>query len=493
MALNTIVWQFDGFDDSLCEIKELVAQDVITVKLHVAFRKYFEKPFKDAEYINQRLHYLPTEQLKTDEVDFELIQQLRKYLLNFLMVSERAFSDQHAFDSMILSKVNMFSELSFFSILISYFRKMILKHNIELVLFDQMPHYPGSYVLYLVAKAMNIKTIIFAHTMKNDQVYCMYNISDVGDILNQVPDFYEFEHKKIEKSFKKDLYYMPKVMTDRFARYVDLLSFKFFRLQTFKTMCSKFKLFKAIKKDTSASSNIHNIKFITDTSYISSLARTLLGMCYKRGFYKRAHKMYKSLVQTECDFQRNYAYFSLHYQPEATTVPLGGDYMDQAKAIEDLASILPEGYFIYVKEHPNSFGGLRSENFYQRLCNIPNLVLLDGSVENYALMEQAKIIATITGTVGWEAITGGKPVITFGYAWYNNLPGVFRFPEISDINEVINCKIDHNELEDVCSRLEQKICNVAPLWATEKKFYPEGVDRDENALKFVEIVKKMLI
>ena len=43
MALNTIVWQFDGFDDSLCEIKELVAQDVITVKLHVAFRKYFEK------------------------------------------------------------------------------------------------------------------------------------------------------------------------------------------------------------------------------------------------------------------------------------------------------------------------------------------------------------------------------------------------------------------------------------------------------------------
>ena len=39
--------------------------------------------------------------------------------------------------------------------------------------------------------------------------------------------------------------------------------------------------------------------------------------------------------------------------------------------------------------------------------------------------------ATITGTVGWEAITGGKPVIIFGRAWYKTLTGVYTFsPEL---------------------------------------------------------------
>jgi len=167
--------------------------------------------------------------------------------------------------------------------------------------------------------------------------------------------------------------------------------------------------------------------------------------------------------------------------------------MDQAKALEDLASILPDDYYIYVKEHPNSFGGLRSENFYLRLSNIPNLVLLDSSVSNYDLLANAKIIATITGTVGFEAISGGKPVITFGYSWYNNLPGVYRFCATLDISEVINCKIDHNELEEEFAKVSAKLGDFAPFWGLFKEHYPKDIDRKQNTKKFVAAIEKMLI
>ena len=45
----------------------------------------------------------------------------------------------------------------------------------------------------------------------------------------------------------------------------------------------------------------------------------------------------------------------MHYQPEATSLPIGLDYCEQFNAISALRSAFPTDYNIYVKEHPYTY------------------------------------------------------------------------------------------------------------------------------------------
>ena len=78
-------------------------------------------------------------------------------------------------------------------------------------------------------------------------------------------------------------------------------------------------------------------------------------------------------------------------------------------------------------------------------------------------MEKAKCVATITGTAGWEAITGGKNVVIFGKAWYKNFPGVYEFSDKISINEICDNKINHNTIEEVTTDYVKKIVKVIYL------------------------------
>jgi hypothetical protein len=64
-----------------------------------------------------------------------------------------------------------------------------------------------------------------------------------------------------------------------------------------------------------------------------------------------------------------------------------------------------------------------------------------------ALIKQSRIVATVTGTAGWEALKFGKPVIYFGYALYREIPGTFQFSQSLNIFDVLNFKIDREEIE----------------------------------------------
>lgn len=50
-------------------------------------------------------------------------------------------------------------------------------------------------------------------------------------------------------------------------------------------------------------------------------------------------------------------------------------------------------------------------------------------VNTFSLMRKAKAVVTVTGTVGWEAVMHRKPVIIFGFVWYEKIPGVLRITD----------------------------------------------------------------
>ena len=90
---------------------------------------------------------------------------------------------------------------------------------------------------------------------------------------------------------------------------------------------------------------------------------------------------------------------------------------------------------------------MRGPLFFHRLKRIPNVTFLPSSANTYELTRRARFVATITGTVGWEAIRQGKPALVFGKAWYRKLEGVHEWHDELQYEDILNSRIDHDKLE----------------------------------------------
>ena len=158
-------------------------------------------------------------------------------------------------------------------------------------------------------------------------------------------------------------------------------------------------------------------------------------------------KYYSSLTSTP-DFSTKYVYFGLHYQPEETTSPSGDIFVNQLLCIETLLRNTPEDMLIYVKEHPQQFQHhmeghkCRNKDYYKDLLSSPRVKLMPLDMDSFQLMQNASAVATVTGTLGWEALMHHIPVIIFGLTWYEKMPGVLRVTD-SDSAEKINSFINN--------------------------------------------------
>ncbi|MBC8342365.1 MAG: capsule biosynthesis protein, partial [Bacteroidetes bacterium] len=159
-------------------------------------------------------------------------------------------------------------------------------------------------------------------------------------------------------------------------------------------------------------------------------------------------KRLNNFIRHDINLDVPFVYFPLHFQPEKTTSNWGGIYNDQVLALERLSTAIPPDWKIYIKENPKQNGYMRGKWFFERLKSIPNLIMVPIDMNTYELLDKSQFVATVTGTAGWEAITGGKNALIFGWGvWYKSLPGVFQYEEGMDVTKILNNKIDHSQLE----------------------------------------------
>jgi len=139
-------------------------------------------------------------------------------------------------------------------------------------------------------------------------------------------------------------------------------------------------------------------------------------------------------------------YFALHFQPERSTLPEGGEYCDQISVVRNLSRNLPKGWKIYVKEHPRQFDSwppdlrklhARQSNFYEIISAIENVELISADANSEELIRLSKIAITVTGSSGWQALLAGVPAITFGRSWYSDAPACRLVKNISDVGDAI--------------------------------------------------------
>ena len=140
---------------------------------------------------------------------------------------------------------------------------------------------------------------------------------------------------------------------------------------------------------------------------------------------------------------KSYAVFALHYEPERTSIPEGLPILFQADAVVAARNLLPVGTELLVKEHYSQsslawrgFTG-RSPLFYDLIASYPGTAWIDPT-SLVDVLENAKCVFTLTGTVAIEAVFLGTPVIYFGNPWWAGLPGTTKVTDGFDINEVFS-------------------------------------------------------
>lgn len=137
-----------------------------------------------------------------------------------------------------------------------------------------------------------------------------------------------------------------------------------------------------------------------------------------RLIHRRFGKHYLGMSELK---SHDYLFFPLHKEPEIALLLYAKAYQNQIELIRTLSHSVPLGMEIVIKEHPRAVGW-HSQKYYEKLLAIPNVRLVDPEVDSRVLIENARLVATITGAIGFEALVLGKPVITFGEAAYNILP-----------------------------------------------------------------------
>lgn len=421
-GIKTIVWGFET-NISCYAIQELEKQKYISI-----IKWYGNSPERAVKVENWSdilLDKMAPDQLL--HCEDHIYDSIYKQLPAILDMFSRNFIFQHKPVHEYINAMHL--------LLYSYYA-LLKRENVQLILFADIPHDPENYILYLLAKALKIKVLILRQSQFPNRFFYLKTIEDFGK-FEEVPEYkLDVEKVNIEEKFEKKWFYADRNWSAKP-----------------KSSCS----FSAWKKKSVAKFQRSLKKY--DGFYDMFLKKTIIRVLEKHlstEYKSRCLKTYRE----DIDLTAKFVYFPLHLQPEMTTSALGGIYANQLLAVERTAAVIPDDWYVYVKEYPRQTYLMRDKYFFERLSLIPKVRPVSSKIDTFDLMRHSQFVATLVGTAGWEAISGGKNVLIFGDAWYRNLPGVFEYTTDLSIHDLLDYHIQHGELEQRLAELFKKTGNA---------------------------------
>ena len=115
--------------------------------------------------------------------------------------------------------------------------------------------------------------------------------------------------------------------------------------------------------------------------------------------------------------ERPFVLVLLHKQPESSVDVWGNALNNQLEVIRALTRLLPFDWEVWVKEHGHAIGD-RSLAYYKELASLPGCRLIDPAEDSMALIKQAGLVASVSGTACMEAGVLGVPAVTFGDVFF---------------------------------------------------------------------------
>lgn len=384
-------------------------------------------------------------------VDIDFYRDISNNELLGLSLMDRMDEDQHSFG--FLERRNLFRKI------LRYWMAIIDFYKIDILINPFIPHLSFDYPLYLLCKKKGIKIFTTLHTP----------FSSAGrfigvDNIDNLPSKIHRDYKRL-KDGKKNFQ-----LADDIVAYLDVVKKKYedAKPANFKEFNrfhkKKPSIIQTGKKFLYELSNKRSVwfgkqrylldgvpKYRKESKKNVEKSRTKYKLLpysyiiYKRVRFLKALEKEYSNITIKPDFAKPFAFFAMHYQPEATSMPIGGIFYDQLYVIELLSRYIPREWNIYIKENPYQFNPrgegatCRLLRFYRDALKFPRVYFIPVDTNPFMLIDQAKVVITIAGTTGWEAMVRKKPVICFGQSWYESFTdGVFRIRDNQDMEKIVN-------------------------------------------------------
>jgi hypothetical protein len=320
-----------------------------------------------------------------------------------------------------------------------YWNHIIEKNKIDLFLSSNIPHEVYDFVIYSLCKLKKIPTIFFNQINISDTVTIM---EDWEPNIIAVQDKYQRLLKKYQYLDKSKI-----PLHDRFKRDFELNTAE--KVPVRPEMLRKKPSHSIIKNlfPLFASLNFNRFLFlIRNPKQLKIGMIDLINYADKIMKEKKANKImkekkllkfYKSNT-IKPDLSQKYIYFPLHLQPELSTSPMAGAYVNQVLIAQMIGYYLPKDVYIFIKENPHQTAVGRDKEFYRELLEISQVRFIPDNFNTYDLIENSLAVATATGTAGLEALYRCKPVLMFGHNFYQYANGVFRIKSNFDCQQALN-------------------------------------------------------
>jgi hypothetical protein len=428
------------------------------------------------------------------KIPTDVFVTLQKELFNFIdIMTHRHKVPNHA-RKVPVDQSFLQEDLDQYHRYIYHFWKLLTENPVNLVLIDTFPHTGPDLILFHLAKYLGIKTLMLYPTPFSNKF--MY-FSDFPNNCSDFQVYYDDSQRPQISAVEKYILKIPE--EPNYMKNYPVEPQKKLGsggiLSAIREIWKEFKtkdpirpgdylfptLIRDLKKDFR--------KVLKDPSLQLLLTKIALVEKYVRvKAYRQALIAYST---GEFSLGEKYVYFPLHFQPEQTTHSMSRQiYLNQILAIEKLSVLIPKDWIIYIKDHPAQSERCRAITFFQRISGIKKVRLLSRGASSFSLIQNAQFVATISGTVGWEALQMSKKVLLFGSIYYQGLPGVFTYNDSLKLEDILSYSPNLSDLEtavaNLIARLETGVTNY--YFADQV----ENFDVTQNARTIVSFLMKQM-
>ena len=178
----------------------------------------------------------------------------------------------------------------------------------------------------------------------------------------------------------------------------------------------------------------------------------------------REYFINKNLIRN-IENKKPFIYFSLQLEPERSTLIAAPLFTNQIEVITNIAKSLPNGYNLYVKEHPLMYiRGWRSISDYKQIMSLPNVTLIHPSVKSDYIIKSSSLIISINSTSALEAGFYNKPSITLSNQDFSYLPSVHQIKTLHELPNAIKIslkkKVNISDLNNYLNLIESNSIKI---------------------------------
>ena len=407
----------------------------------VSYKKDMEFYEKQNKLNFKELHYYPKYYLEnSSKPDLEYLSKIEKELgLNFWLIAsiERTFlQERNFFHSFCSDEI-----LSIIESLTKFFYDFLNRVKPDFIIMQKTGENLSNFLLYNIAKSMNIKTLMMVETRLSNS----FVISD-----NLLVSVLKNDFKKIKNNLTHNVKEYDHEFIQKRTLYKDLKSY----------LEIEFGKASFVQKLTRYSKRLNT----NPEPIFYNKGKTKLKMIswrYNQFFQLRKRQNFLEKHTLKYIPEKKFIYFPLPVQPESQSYAWDPFHVNTISIIENIAKSIPSNYLLFVKEHPGQKAkNWRSIEIYEKIISLPNVRLIHQNVNNYEMISKSDLVMLINNSSGLEALFYKKPVIVFGDVFYDVTSMVKKIDKIEDLPSVIHdslfsFKFSNEELSFLMEAIER--------------------------------------